>query len=379
MSRGRSHRFSGWTGAALVAVLLAGCKPEATAAPGPAAPKPALTITVAPVEARTWPLVLEVHGAIAAWREARISARIGGLPLVDLTADVGDRVRRGQRLARFDDRTVRAELAQARATLAQAAANVRQASANRLRKLGLKGTSAVSEHDVLLAQTQFEAAEAQRALAEAQVTAQEIRLENCEVVAVEDGVISASEAALGQVAQAGTDLFRLIVGERLEWRAELNAGQLPRAEPGQPVRLTLPDGSDADGRVRQLAPALDNASRLGLAYVDLAPGSGARAGMYATGRIALAQTAALVVPAEAVVLRDGRGSVFRVGDDDRVSRIAVETGRRDGDWIEIVQGLRAGEVVAVRGAGFLGDGDRVLRTDGDRVLRTQADDHGTPP
>jgi multidrug efflux pump subunit AcrA (membrane-fusion protein) len=158
-------------------------------------------------------------------------------------------------------------------------------------------------------------------------------------------------------------LFRLIRRERLEWRAELTAAHLSQVKPGQSASLTLADGSKAEGLVRQVAPALDSLSRLGIVYVDIQPGSSARAAMYASGRIVLSQSPAITVPAEAVVLRDGRSSVFLVDAEDRVRQVPVELGRRSGNLIEIRGSLALGDRVAVRGAGFLNDGDRVKRVE----------------
>lgn len=353
----------------LFCAVLAGCgQPSEQAA---STTKSSMTVTTAQVQLQTLPQAAEAQGQIAPWQEAIISARVSGLTLVDLQVQVGDRVKRGQLLARFDARSVNAELTHARANLAQATANAVQAAANRDRTLRMQGKGAVSEQEQQLAQTQAEMAEAQRQMAAAQVTTQEIRLQDCEVRAVDDGVISARNATLGQVAQAGTELFRLIRQERLEWQAELNSQQMTRVKPGLSVIVVLHDGTRINGTIRQLAPSLNTNSRLGLAYVDLEPGSSARAGMYASGHINLDQRESLALPAEAVVLRDGRSSVFLMEDDGKVTQTPVETGRRDGNTIEITQGLSAGDLVAVRGAGFLADGDHVTQAPG-KELGVQA-------
>jgi RND family efflux transporter MFP subunit len=357
----RLFKFSGYSCVVFAALALAGCgsRHEDPAA----AIKPAMTITTGEVHSELWPQTLDVHGQIAPWHEAQISARVAGQPLVQVRVDVGDRVKRGDLLARFDDRTVRAELAQAKASLAQATANARLALSNRDRALRLRPDGAVSEEHLQQQQTQLDAAEAQRALAAAQVEAQEVRLQDCEVRAVDDGVISARSSSLGQVAQVGGELFRLIRRDRLEWRAELSAEQMSRVSLGQAVTLSLPDGSSAQGQVRQISPSLSDSSRLGIAYVDIKSGSGARAAMYASGSIIVSKTNALAVPAEAVVLRDGRSSVFLVGPEDTVTQIAVEVGRRTHDLVEIRGALKEGDRVAVRGAGFLNEGDRVKRVE----------------
>ena len=95
-----------------------------------------MTVTSTTAETRDWPSVLEASGAILPWQEATVAARVAGLPLVEVRADVGDVVRRGQLLARYDDATVRADLARAEAALSQAQASAQAAEANRDRALG---------------------------------------------------------------------------------------------------------------------------------------------------------------------------------------------------------------------------------------------------
>jgi multidrug efflux pump subunit AcrA (membrane-fusion protein) len=114
--------------------------------------------------------------------------------------------------------------------------------------------------------------------------------------------------------------------------------------------------------VRETAPGLDSQSRLGMVYADITSGSAARAGMYADGRVVLRESAALAVPAESVVIRDGRSyvaTVTEVGGVPRVRMQAVTVGRRQGGDAEITQGLNPDEQVIVQGAGFLNDGDVV--------------------
>ena len=116
-------------------------------------------------------------------------------------------------------------------------------------------------------------------------------------------------------------------------------------------------------------------------YADVAPGSEARAGMYATGRIAIGEQPALAVVAEAVTLRDGRTYVFELADGasaltegafkesnpkevmSKVLLRAVEVGRRKGAEIEIVSGLAENALIVVHGTGFLNDGDLVRVVD----------------
>jgi len=326
------------------------------------APVTALTVTSAATRSAVWPTTLVASGAIAPWQEAVIGAQVTGLRLAEVRADVGDVVRRGQVLARFDAALLHAEEAQLLAGLAQAQASFAQADADRRRAEQLKGSGGISEQEILRYATQAETARAQVQAARARLDANRLQLRYAEVVAPDAGVISARAATLGAVASSGQELFRLIRQGRLEWRGELTASQLAFVAPGQRVDLSLPDGRTASAQVRQTAPSLDGASRLGLVYADLDRGGTARAGMYAQGAVALAQTPALIVPAASVVIRDGRSYVFKLRPQNAAHEVEarpVLTGRRRDSSIEIVGGLAANDTVAVSGAGFLNDGDLV--------------------
>lgn len=347
--------------ALVLCVALSACGPQPTASRASDQPAVAMTVTTQTVQTVSWSPEVQAQGVVAPWQEAVVGARVGGLPVTELPVAVGDRVRKGQVLARLDDRTVRAELAQAQAQLSQAQAQLTQAEANWRRAQGLQGTGAISEQDAQLMQTQAQSAQAQRQLAQARLQALEVRLQDCQVLAVDDGVVSARGITLGQVPVVGSELFRLIRQERLEWRAELTAPQLGLVQVGQAVHVTLPGGEAVTGKVRQLAPSLEGHTRMALAYVDLAGRSAARAGMYVSGVIQQTSRPAVVVPAEAVVLKEGRSVVFKLGAQDVVEQLEVVIGRRQAEQVEILEGLQVGDVVAVRGAGFLSDGDRVKR------------------
>lgn len=322
-------------------------------------PVAALTVTTAVATSRRWAQTLRASGPIAAWQEAIVGAEISGQRLVELRVNVGDVVKKGDVLARFNTETLRAQEAELAAMLAQAKATEAQAESDRARAIRLKAMQAMSEQQIANAVTQENVAKAQTAAAQARLDALRLQIAQATVVAPSDGVISSRTATLGAVGAAGGELFRLIADNRLEWRGALTARQLKHVAPGQKVELFLPDDSRASARVRQTSPALD-AQRMAIVYADIEPGSRANAGMYADGAITLAETEAIVAPAVSVVIRDGRSYVFKLrGDADAVAQQEVAVGRRQGGEVEIVEGLKQGDRVVALGAGFLEDGDVV--------------------
>lgn len=362
---------------ALTVVLLlvpAGTRAQAPVPDATAAPKPAMTVTVAFPQRATWSQTLTANGSVAAWQEASVGSEANGLRLADVRAQVGDTVRAGQVLAVFDAESVRAEVAQARAALAEARATAAEAQANAERARSLQASGAMSEQQIAQLATAAVTAQARVESAQALLAVQELRLRHAQVLAPDSGVISARMATVGAVLPSGTELFRLIRQGRLEWRAEVTAADLARVRPGQAVSVQAASGAVAKGRVRMVGPTVDPQTRAALVYVDLlspVPGS-VKAGMFATGQLVLGESAALTVPQQAVVNRDGFTYVFVLADAQvqpggtgRVSRVKVQAGRRVGDQVEIVSGLPAvaqgqpGPGIVTQGAGFLNDGDWV--------------------
>lgn len=335
---------------------------DAAKAPVAAAARPALTVTVATAQRAMLASTFAATGTVQAWQEASVGAEGAGWRLAEVLVQVGDRVRKGQLLARFDTRVAEADLAQQRAVVLEVEAALAEAAANAQRARELQPAGMISAQQFTQALTVERTLKARLEAQRAAVYAQELRLAQGQVLAPDDGVISARGATVGAVAQPGQELFRLIRQGRLEWRAEVPAVDLGRVRVGQRVRLA-PVGAEAvTGRVRMVAPTVDPATRNGLVYVELAAGlgaSGLKAGQFARGEFEAGQAEGAMLPQSAVVLRDGFSWVFIVGADQKVRQAKVATGRRDGERVEVTSGLPAQARVVVSGAGFLADGDTV--------------------
>lgn len=332
-------------------------KPGATA-------KPALSVALTQARQSTLGIKLAANGGVAAWQEASIGAEANGLRVAELHANVGDSVKRGQLLASFAAESVQADVALARAAVAEAQANALEAAANADRARAVQGSGAISAQQVNQYLTQEQTAKARVASAQAQLDAQLLRLKNTQLLAPDSGIISARMASVGSVVGAGTEMFKLIRQGRLEWRGEVISAELDRITPGTLVLVTAPSGAQLKGRVRMLAPTVDAVSRNGLVFVDLpTPVSTAAAsfkpGMFARGEFELGSSGALTVPQTAVVVRDGFSYVSRVGADNRVTQLRVQTGRVVGDQVEIKSGVQPEDKLVASGGGFLSDGDLV--------------------
>ena len=333
------------------------------AAGAASSPRAALSVsTVKPLRAQ-WPATVTATGSIAAWQETVVGPELSGLRLMEVRVNVGDVVKRGQVLAVLQRDAVDAEVNAARANVAQAEANLGEAKANADRARLLQPSEAMSAQEAQRAYTAEKTAAAQVASAKATLQSNELRLSQTQIVASDDGVISARPATVGTVVQAGQELFRLIRQHRLEWRAEVPAADLLRVRPGLPVHLTPAGGQEMQGTVRMVAPTVDASTRNGLVYVDLpvqaAARAGARAGSFATGKLDLGTAEGLTLPQSAVLLRDGFNYVFIVGSDHKITQTKVGVGRRLQDRVEITRGLSPQVDVVASGGVFLADGDTV--------------------
>jgi HlyD family secretion protein len=337
--------------------LLTSCS-EATKDSAVPAAKPALTVTTTTPQLVDWPQILKASGNIAAWQEAVIGAEISNYRITEVRVNVGDVVKQGQVLAHIAPETVESEVAEMRASVAEAGATLAEARANHERAQQLTAKGFYSEQQNTQTQTAADTALARLNAAKARLQTAELKRAKAIVLAPDDGIISARSATVGTLTQPGQELFRLIRGGRLEWRAEVTAAELTRLQPGQAATLTSPNGEAVTGVVRAIAPTVDPQTRNALVYVDLpATTRGVSAGMFARGEFALGRSPALTLPQSAVLLREGFAYVFRLSGD-KVTQVKVTTGRRNGALIEVA-GLDAKDQVVASGVGFLADGDTV--------------------
>ncbi len=328
--------------------------------------KPALTVTTTQARFVQLTSALNANGSVAAWQEAIVAAQVQGLPVKELYVNVGDRVQKGQLLATLDAETVQADVALAQAALQEATAMLTEATANADRARAVQGGGVLSSQQVSQYLTQEQTAKARLESAKAQWDAQQLRLKHTRILAPDSGLIFSRAAAVGAVVGVGSEMFRMVRQSRLEWRAEVTAHELGRITKGMPAVVTAPDGSRWQGKVRVVSPVIDAQTRNGLVYVDLLAPKGShnlhaalKPGMFARGELQIGTSSGLTVLQSAVVLRDGFSYVYRIGEDNRVAQRKVQTGRLQGDSVEIVSGIAAEDKLVATGAAFLSDGDLV--------------------
>jgi RND family efflux transporter MFP subunit len=328
-----------------------------------------LTVETVPAMTRDTMTAIDTAGVLAPWQEVSIGPEVTGYRVSEVAVDVGTIVTKGQVLARLDETLLRADVDQRRAALNEAEASLAEAQANADRTTALLKRGASSEQEAIQKTTAAATAAARVASAQAQLSATEQRLKYATILAPDHGVISARSASVGQLAAAGSEFFKFIRQNRIEWRAEIPEAQISKVRVGMTAKVRRSDGTFATGRVRTIAPSLDSATRRGMAYIDLKLENGIRPGMFATGSIEVGRAPAQILPLSAVTVRDGYSYIFVIGKDDKVLQKRIEVGRFFADGVEVIGGLAPADTVVAQGAGFLHDGD-LVRVSRDQLAQT---------
>ncbi|WP_448096271.1 efflux RND transporter periplasmic adaptor subunit [Luteibacter yeojuensis] len=334
--------------------------------------------------------VLQATGYVTARRQATVSAQITGT-LVEVLIEEGDRVKKGQVLARLEDNALRASLDSARANAAAAHANVAQAQAQLDQSLrdadrqeALVGRGLVSRQLAEQSRTQAHTFRAQlntvrrqADAAEAQVAVSQVNLDYTVIRAPFDGVITDKAAQVGEIVSplsAGGGFTRTGVGtivdmDSLEIDVDVNEAYIGRVQPDMPAEAVLDAYPDwrIPAHVIAIVPAADRGKatvkvRVALENKDarIVPDMGVRVSFLE--RRAPAQSSApkgVLVPAAAIVRRDGQEVVYMVADGKAARRPVAAAKQNAGDLRLVTDGVAAGDTVIVSPPDALADGAAV--------------------
>lgn len=347
---------------------------------------PAIVVTAAEERAIVDRVI--ATGTVQAVEDVYVTPLVEGLSIRALAADVGDRVEENGTLATLNDDALllqksqtEATLAKAEAALAQIKAQLAEAKANadeavrardRAQKLVKSGSQsqaaadqAVAAADAALARVNsaeqaIAVSEADIKVAQTQIDDIDLKLARTAVKSPVAGIVSARTAKIGAIASGGAaPLFTVIRDGAIELKADVSEDAILKLEPNQKAVVTLAGGAATlTGRVRLVEPTLDPQSRLGHVYIRFDEPGKARAGMFASAEIVVAERKGIALPLSAITTAEGK-TVARKVEDGVVRLVPVETGIQDGQVIEIVSGLAAGDEVVAKAGAYVRDGDRV--------------------
>ena len=356
MSRPRPHSGRSYLRLALVPVLcgllvLSACKgggptPEAQAKNGEGPKEPdAVPVEVAKVTHRPVAASYSGTAALEALGESQVVAKTSGVALAVLVEE-GQVVRAGQALVRLDPDRLRLQVAQAEAQMRKLENNYRRAQQ-------LVEQQMISANDVDQIKYDLENARAiYRAAA--------LELSYTTVTAPISGVVASRSIKSGNFVQINTPIIRIVDQSRLEATLNVPERELSTLKAGLPIALAVDalPGKVFQGKVDRIAPVVDSGSGTFRVVGSFASDGLLQPGMFGRIRIDYDQRAdALVVPRVAL-LDDGDPAVFAVRDG-KAARVPVKVGYVDGEWIEVREGLKAGEQVVTAGKVALREGSAV--------------------
>ncbi len=367
---------------AAAAALLAGCssKEEGEAAP---------TVTVQVATAKVGPIdrMVSADAVIFPRDQAAIVPKIIS-PIKAFYVDRGSHVHAGQLLAELENRDLAGaytenqggyqqaqanydtalQNAQQQLTLAKQQLNAAQLLYDRRQNLFDQGALAAKEvedarigltqaqNQYTLAQKQYDlkAAEGQLDAAKGRVSSAEAQLDYAKITSPIDGVITDRPYYAGETAASGSPILTVMDISQVVARAHIAQDQAALLKAGDPATISVADLAEAlKGRVTLVSPALDPNSTTVEVWAQTAnPGERLKPGVSVHVAI-VANTArhAVVIPAEALLTStDGTTSLFVVGEHGKPAKQAVKVGIRNGDDVEITDGLKAGERVVTTGA-----------------------------
>jgi multidrug efflux pump subunit AcrA (membrane-fusion protein) len=351
------------------------------------APKRPVLVEVEQLTVQTIPQTVPLTGIVRARRQATIAAQVMGA-VRRVAVEEGQRVSSGQLLIELDDQQFASGVAAARAMRAEADAAIaagRQAviaaqaqlalatvTHERYQTLLSKKSASQQEYDVAeaglkAAQASVEQArastvqaEAKRAQAEAQFASAETMLGYGRISAPMAGVVTERFVDPGDLASPGMPLLEIEQGGEYQLEAAVPESLISTLRVGQQVGVaieSLGENSPTEGRIAQIDPAADAASRTFTVKASLAAPAGLRSGLYGQLLVPGVERSGLSVPSSAVVSRGQIQSVFTVEDATARLRLVTLGQMLDGRYA-VLSGLSAGDRVILDPSG-LADGSPV--------------------
>jgi RND family efflux transporter MFP subunit len=331
-------------GAALAAAL-AGCGREAP----PAARAPAPALASAPAELREVDLTRSAEAVVEAVRQSTVSSQIAGR-IVDLRFDVGDRVKKGDVIARIDERAATQAVAQSEAQVRAAEASLANARAQYERSKQLFAQKFISQAALDKAETDFKSAESQlkAMLAGAGQAATERSFAT--IIAPYSGVVSARHVQLGEMATPGKPIMTGFDPSTLRVTATVASSDVAAIQAGGKARVEVPAAHRwIDGRAITVIPSADPRTHSTEIRIELPEDvQGIYPGVFARAHFVVGRAPRLMVPREAVLHRGELTAVYVVGEDGRAQLRQVRLGGvSDERGIEVLAGVKPGERVAL--------------------------------
>jgi RND family efflux transporter MFP subunit len=341
----------------LSALLLGGCgQKEAKVAD-----ERAINVQVKTIETKSLRPFIETIGSLKAFEQVVVSSEIEGI-LKTANVEEGTFVSRGSLLATIEDRDYASELRRVEAALRQADATLANAKAEHGRKETLY-------REELVTRQQFDDVVTRLALAEAEVDrAKEAlaiareRYSKTRILAPMAGFISEKKISQGEFVRNGTPLYVLVQIDPLKLLFTVSEKDIGKLKVGQDVQFLVDSypGREFKGRVSIIYPTMDDRTRTLQVEARAAnPERLLKPGLFAKVILYTAEARDTVVVPVTSILYEGKNMKVYVVDGDRARLRNVKLGSKYDDLMEVVEGIKGGEILVVAGQQNLAEGAKV--------------------
>jgi len=323
------------------------------------APSSEAQVDVIVAERTDFPLRTQASGHLVPWRRAQLHAEASG-PVTERAVEEGDRVAKGDLLARLENREERIALEEARAKLLKARAEYRAKYAGPPTggdSSGIDGPTSPETDSSAGSRRATQAAASGLTAAEQAVERARLNLERTRITAPFAGRVANLTVEEGQYVGRGEKVATVLQDRRMKMEADVLEGDVVALREGATARVHVPAlGAESDstawveGTIWAINPQVDPESGTGRVTVSIPNPEGRLvSGLYAEARLETKRLQdRLVVPEDAILVRQGRDLVFVV-EQGRAQWSYVELGARSGDYVEITEGVAPGDTIAVGG------------------------------
>jgi RND family efflux transporter MFP subunit len=339
-----------------LSVFLSACGRAPDAHPQPAPKSWNLPVMKAPAGV---PLEYTAVGSVVSDQRVDVASRLSGY-IREILVQEGDRVRRGQVLARLDAADVEGGIRQAQAGVGAAEAAFRDAQTDLERFQRLFERGSVSDNELRKIRLKHDAAREALNQARAGFDTARAQRDYAEIKSTVDGVVVARAKRAGDLAVPGATILTLESGRALLFETFVAEGQVAAIAVGKPVEVRI-DGltTPLKGTVSRVVPSGDPATRSYQVKIALPETPGLMAGMFGRAAFARGESQAPVVPRQALVERGGLRGVFVVDGEGRAHFRWLRIGREWPDKVEVSAGLTTDERFVAAPVPALRDGDLI--------------------
>jgi len=323
-------------------MMVAGCGSKHEAATPASLPTAEVRTQV--VESKSRPMTDEVVGTVRAKLHATLEAKLSG-HIEKMPVALGEKVQKGQLIARLDAEEVAARLEQAEASLEEADRNWKRIS------------TLFEQQSVTRAE--YDAAQTRQRMAKGAAAEAKAMMGYVEITAPFDGIVAKKWADVGDLAAPGKPLIDIEDPSALQMEADVPDGIAASIQRDSQMKIRVGSAdTDITGIVSEIAPVADPNSRTFHVKLDLPPTAGLMPGQFARLAVPTGDASTIRVPVAAVIPRGQMELVFVVVNGQAQLRI-VKVGRQIANEFEVVSGLNSGDQVVTEGAATLTDGQPV--------------------